>query len=73
MISQDSVLLACCQQQQWYQALRSIGELHGSDVSVESCAVLITACEGQHLHRVACSLLLEVQESGWNRKMEKMG
>lgn len=49
------MLLACCQQQQWPQALASLGST--DDMSMESREVLITACESQHVHRVACSLL----------------
>eukprot|EP00435_Cladocopium_sp_Y103_P018359 s1225_g4.t1 len=69
VISHDTVLLSCCQQQQWSQALGTVGST--DDMSMESCEVLITACEGQHVHRVACSLLLDLRESCWNRKMEK--
>eukprot|EP00434_Breviolum_minutum_P025959 symbB.v1.2.022951.t1/scaffold2067.1/size90749/11 len=53
LISLDTVLLACCQQRQWRTAMAYHGDLE-DHISMESLEVMITACEGQHVHHVAC-------------------
>lgn len=55
-ISLDTVVLACCQQHHWAQALKLRG-LQG--LSMESLEVLVTACQAQHVHQVACHLLMD--------------
>ena len=61
-ISLDTVMLACCQQHQWPFALGLGDQQH----SMESLEQLVTACEAQLVHRVACGLLLDLRESTWD-------
>lgn len=67
----DTVLLACCQQRQWRMAMAYHGDLE-DHLSIESLEVMITACEGQHVHHVACKLLINLQQSSQIRELESL-
>ena len=41
-------------------------------LSMESLEVMITACEGQHVHHVACKLLMNLEESSQIRELKSL-
>ena len=41
-------------------------------ISMESLEVMITACEGQHVHHVARKLLMNLQQSSQIRELESL-